>query len=383
MVYLVIAIFLLCLVIIYDLNKVVIGRSLMYGIVLLCFILLSGLRYRIGSDTLVYMSEFEKCLPLDSVGFSYFFSFPGRQPGWVFFLSLLKFFSNSFYIVQLIHAIFVNCIIISFIKKSTTYVFSAILTYFVILYPTLNFEVMRESIAICIFLIGTTYYKRKAWLQYYLVAFTALLFHESAVVALILPLFKGIRIDKKLIISFLIIVPVIFIFKDRTQLFLLDFFTFNDSLSNKASFYLGSDEANAFQVSMLINIFVSLILPLFILYRSSQKKENYYYDKIVLVALLIYGVSLVIPIFYRFNNYLSIFVILVFFRFFDRISKMISTRSHGLAFIICFLAFLFIKSRIYLTEIYNNTPSYIRYYPYYSVFSEDTDPQREAFFKTY
>ncbi len=54
------------------------------------------------------MSEYGDYLPLNKLTVSYVFDNADRQPGWIFLISILKSFSNDFFCIQFVQAIFIN-----------------------------------------------------------------------------------------------------------------------------------------------------------------------------------------------------------------------------------------------------------------------------------
>ena len=114
------------------------------------------------------LSEYGDYLPLNKLTVSYVFDNANRQPGWIFLISILKSFSNDFFVFQFVQAIFINYAISRTIVFNTKYIFTATLFYFVYLYTELNFEVMRESFAVGFLLFSLEAYKRNLWFKYYI-----------------------------------------------------------------------------------------------------------------------------------------------------------------------------------------------------------------------
>ncbi|HWW39891.1 hypothetical protein, partial [Pedobacter sp.] len=59
----------------YDLWGADSGKAFMSRLVLFVLIILAGFRFRVGSDTMVYMKEYENILSLDRIGLKYLFQF--------------------------------------------------------------------------------------------------------------------------------------------------------------------------------------------------------------------------------------------------------------------------------------------------------------------
>lgn len=169
---------------------------------LLCIILslITGLSYALGGDKQAYLTEFE----------GYPDSFEdiaehirlgittrGQMPGWVLLNCLAKIIFNSFYVVQLVEAFFINIAVFFTVRRYTQHVFFfAILYCLTFTYFNFNTEVMREAFSIGLFLLATETWFRK---KYALTIFWGLLaatFHVSAIVMLLFP-FMQFRITLK------------------------------------------------------------------------------------------------------------------------------------------------------------------------------------------
>ena len=118
-------------------------------------ILLSGLAYQVGSDNPGYMYEYDSFSfkKIESIHDLINFK-DNRQPLWV----LLEYFCHSispnFVLLKLVIAIFCNWVISRFILKHSLYPFTALLFYGLILYLNLNFNALRQLLAISFFLLG-------------------------------------------------------------------------------------------------------------------------------------------------------------------------------------------------------------------------------------
>lgn len=180
MVYIIIFAIILCGIYRYDFLSRTDAKLGVFSYIFILLTCVSVLKYRVGSDILVYMSEYGDYLPLNKLTVSYVFDNANRQPGWIFLISILKSFSNDFFVFQFVQAIFINYAISRTIVFNTKYIFTATLFYFVYLYTELNFEVMRESFAVGFFLFSLEAYKRNLWFKYYILVSISFLFHLSA-----------------------------------------------------------------------------------------------------------------------------------------------------------------------------------------------------------
>ena len=156
MIYLIVLIILLFFAIIYDFGTADSGRDISYYLILVGLICLSGFRYKVGGDTFMYMEEFPNLPDLSGLS-NYETGVNKRQPLWILFAAISKSISQEFYVLQIFHAIIVNTLIFRFIKENTKYIFTAVLFYFIGYYCYFNFEILRESLAISLFLFSIKY----------------------------------------------------------------------------------------------------------------------------------------------------------------------------------------------------------------------------------
>ena len=99
MIYLLVFILLLIPVVKYDWMAKTGGENTWFYFNLVVLILLAGLRYRVGGDTLMYMSVFDECPTLDELKY---FDFDTAQynPLWYIFNAISKSVYNDFFLFQ-------------------------------------------------------------------------------------------------------------------------------------------------------------------------------------------------------------------------------------------------------------------------------------------
>ena len=172
------------------------GRKAWYNAVLVILILIAGLRWRLGSDTPVYMKQFFHDTPLlwklqtDDL-------MSGLKPFWKLLNSVVYTFFGKFYILQLIHATIVNILFFKYFKKHSQYVFFCVLLYFFWLYFSMNMQIMKASISIAICLFANDYLVERKWVKSYSLYFIALMFHPQTALLLLMPLFLKLRFNYK------------------------------------------------------------------------------------------------------------------------------------------------------------------------------------------
>jgi hypothetical protein len=259
MIYILIFLFLLLSSLIFDFRKVKIKDDGFYNLWLLILILFSGLRWKVGGDNITYHYGFESTPPLEGLAKYVARSSYTWEPLFTLSLSLVKTFTKEFWVFQIIHAIFINTVIFRFIKKNCEYKYFALLLYFFVYFVYFNMEILRESIAVAIFLIMYPLLEKKNFKKYYLLNLIAILFHYSSIILLVFPLLHKIKFNTKsviLLISIVSLLSVIFLFVPEA----IQAFMFTDALSEKFTFYSG--------ISANINgiIFLNLLKQIILLY---------------------------------------------------------------------------------------------------------------------
>lgn len=203
MLYLSILLIILLLTYQYDIKSAKQDKWLFYWSLCFIFICLSGFRYHIGIDPLFYEESWDT--------YPDFWNFNWRQDienfqripatsryhiGWIFYVMILQTISKQFFILQLTNAILINIAIFKIIKKYTPYIFTTILIYYcTFTFIEFNFELMRETVAVAIFLLwGVNYYLKKRWIKYYFVVVLAYFFHPSSMMMFVLPIIRNFNL---------------------------------------------------------------------------------------------------------------------------------------------------------------------------------------------
>ena len=116
MIYILVFILLLIPVVKYDLMAKSGGEGGWFFFNLVVLILLAGLRYRVGGDTLMYMSMYAEWPAIDELKY---FDFEDAlyNPLWYVYTSIAKSLSDEFWVLQIIQSVIVNCIFFHFFRK--------------------------------------------------------------------------------------------------------------------------------------------------------------------------------------------------------------------------------------------------------------------------
>lgn len=286
----------------YDFRKNSFLGNFYYFLVFAVMTIMTGMRYRVGGDSLQYDDYFKYFPTLaelqDFVANDKSFSY---QPLYLLFVALCKTVSADYYFYQMVHSVVVNAVIFWFVRKNSDFKYTVLLFLYIFLfYFYFTFEIQREIFAICCFLLGFEFFKKSKWIPYYALAVTAFFFHISAIILFALPLFKLIKFNRKFIVLTIIFtLPLIFL---KGPLYsLLEVFFVSEAIQNKGETYSKLDFSI---VGILSYYFVRVIIILpFLLLAAKYKMKNDW----LLAAFLVLSISSQIMVgFDRFLNYLYI-----------------------------------------------------------------------------
>lgn len=380
LVYLIIGLILLFLSYKYDYKGTVKNRDLWQFLILSFMIAVVGLRYHIGSDTVVYEWNFNTSYTPDFDVFIKDWQ-EYNQPLWMFVMSFCKTFFNSFVAVQFFHAIVYNVLLMRFIKKLTRWQFTALLLAFSQIWFANSFEVLRESISAVLYMNALILLDGKKYLRYILLGVLATGFHSFAfIIFLLTPIVVNMRY-KLLLISFVIIYIVVRIIdvsivnNALTAISLL----MSDSVADKMSLYIGQEDTTVVSLLGLVrSFFLSLLLPLLVLKYSDPEKT--FYKKLLILWMIFSCMTVKIPILYRMENYLTIiYIVLLVNMIYERRIPNNALHIFSIWLVVgtVIMSFRDLYRPNNIIEYRPNVHYDCRYFPYKTIF-QDPDPIREG-----
>lgn len=392
MIYLFIIIFLAICVWIYDFHDNTNGKDICYWGMCILLICIAGFRYRLGIDTIEYMRAFESDIPLLS-NFLYYYKTDllPFEIGSTFLFSFIKTLGGSWYITQFIIAFITNISIFTFANNTSKYKFTYILLYFLFLFFDLNYETLRQALALSVSLYAFYFLKKKLYLPYYILSIIAISFHIIAFILLIIP-FLQLKLHKTkfIILSLLIFTSTSFIWTILDDFSLL--FSTSEYMLNKATTYLtGSSWAlseTQVQTSWKGWIAAFLTYPLqclLVLYcinlNNSIAKEKYI-TAFILLWCIIVSLQKILPILYRPIEFVYPFVILIFAEIIITTLKTKFSYKHiALWIFITILSYNEIYKTFFTINLERHThPRIVSCYPYSNIFTREQDIDRETFY---
>lgn len=204
--YIIVALVLLYGLINYDILGKKDKRNTWLYLEWLLLVLLVGLRYKVGGDTILYQEQFES--NVDTWRDVEVFGDSRYGFLWTSFVIICKKIVNSFYFLQIVHAIITNTVFLWFFKKHTSRYFTANLLYFLLYYLNYNTEVLRATLAVCCFLLAFDFLKKKKYVYYYLLCAIGVGFHIEAIITLIFPILTLFNRTKISFISLSVLIAI-------------------------------------------------------------------------------------------------------------------------------------------------------------------------------
>ena len=341
-------------------NERLTHRSRIISLVFVCgyIVLLMGLRYRVGIDTMNYMSSYDYTPELKGF-FDNDFTETRFEPGYLLLCALCRLVTKDFWLLQLVHALILNICVFIFLYRRTINPFTGIAIYFVLTWLYFNTEVMRESLAIAIFLLNYENLKKRRWIAYYLLTLISISFHYSAVILLLFPLVKFVKLNILYIaacVCILMAMPLIEGFAEAISVV-----SIADRVMNNVN---GADTLNLnWRIANTIRSLICPIIAMIVYHRLHiETKEKSY---ILLHILLGIGAFTIPIIFSRFTNYTQMFVV-VYFANILSIARYRPFLKYLLVVILCF------SQMFYYSEMF------WAWYPYESVYTMRIISERES-----
>lgn len=385
MIYFCLFIILLVPVIRYDLCAKRGGENIWFYSSLFLLIMIAGLRYRVGGDTLVYMADFNSCPKLDEI--KYFdFETARFNPLWYLFNALCRSINDSFTCFQIIHAVIVNCTFFHFFRKyCPRYYFSAILVWYVGYWCYFNMEILREVLCICILLWSTEWLLEKKLLRYYIFCIIALFIHYSAIVMTIFPLLYLIFRRPNWIFQLVLLFGVMCLTAMiNLPSLIVSVFSLDDQLLTIIENYLQVDSRNL--TGMLFEIFKYLpVLGIIWLRERNGMEDEFDFVPIVSCMVVFTGMATYLGVAGRFLNYCAPFFIITFVNtLYDFLTEQ-EWKSRNISALVTFsvlIVLTFNYSDYYLkdrSDVYPDTRSYSIFLPYHSVINPVVENKREGY----
>lgn len=347
-------------------------------------VLLAGLRYRIGTDSISYEFWFNNNLPtIDYLDFKSIFDDFVYEPLFVIYASLVKSIFNDWVFFQFVTSLIINVVILRFIYNNSKYFFTTVLIYFVLQYYTYNCESIRATLSICMFLLALPYLEKKEWIRYYSLIIVGVFFHYSSAILLFLPFLRKIKADSKIAI---ITYTVLFLCGASARAFYSNISAYLVLMSGGFSGATRMDRyQDGFYMSDTINfntLIVSLVMIIAFIIAIKYIKKcgiNIPYEYTIFIFLCFEVLKINLGIFYRFSMFFTILAYITYSLAICSTSKNIYTQIPKICIYLILLLEIHYMIKVELAPNIKQTDVYI---PYNSVLMPYNNAEREAIYRT-
>jgi len=381
MIYLLVLLYLIFFLIQYDVLQKKARFKFFYITALLIFILVAGLRYCVGLDSMNYSDSYFAMPKWFELG-TFDFSSSRYDFLWIIFCAFCKLFSNDYYFMQFIHATIINSAYFFIIYKFTKYRFTALFFYYILGFLYLNTEIIRESLAIAVFLFAISAFYNKKWINYYVVTTISILIHSSAIFTLFFPFLYKIKPNKYFAISLAVSFFVCILLWQNYEVFTKYFYFISDAERKVETYIVGGTVYNL--NGIIFAVFGRVIVPIiFIIYAKTNTFVIKHSPFLWLYILLGIFIAYNSVIFERFQNYLFFPFIFFLVDFFAQLYKQQKLRLVKISLFFLLITVPVVYRYSGRESRLIDTYFYQRYFPYYSILDKQNVNEREKMHRDY
>lgn len=356
----------------FDYKRHIIGRREFFYSLLWYLVLLSGLSYRVGSDSGFYMDSYDLIPTISKLRIQDFSDSP-YQPLYFLLCVICRSITPKIWLMHLIQSYIVCFTYFKFIKQNTSYLFTGAFMFMTCMYTYFCYEIYKESLAISMMLLGYKYLPQEKYLKYYIFAFLATMFHFSGVVAMLIPFIRKLKFNGLFFLWVGLLLAILTVFQSvALDIIQGGIFSMNDMLIQKLGYYtfVVTDRYNDnwYIMALLRNVLVPIGT---IVYLKKSVKNIDFEWSFVFYILLGIGTLQFALIFDRPINYALPFVVISIS---EATGQSYKKRSYKVisSLIVCFVFWFACRGWFYARE-----ETWRLMIPYESIFDEKVDMKRE------
>lgn len=382
MIFLVILVYFILCTLLFDVKIEKKASNFIFFSQFLCLVLLFGLRYRVGGDSLFYQDAYLSYFKLDELGkvnlFDQFY-----QPLWYILNAITRSITNDFTLFQFVHTIIINGSIFYLINKYCEKRFLGVLFYYVFYCLYFNTEILRESLAVVIFAFAYPLLNKKKYIAYFILCFAAYMIHAFAVICFIFPFLihlfrKPIKVYHLIFISLLLLVVPMLILD-----FVIKFAGFNKFILVQMEHYTKL-EVNINGIILTLFQVIPILIVMFI--QAKNPNANKMLIPVVNLYFVFVLMSVTLAGAYRVSNYFIIFYYFAVLECVLFIFSQANIRNYiavGGSLVLLLMINIFYYYFKDVSQFYYGREAkfYNRYYPYHSIFDPQKDLRRETIFR--
>lgn len=355
--------------------------------------LIAGLRYHCGIDTSTFQYNWEIISPLKEtlIPDIHDYSFGDRD---LFLYAFIKWLGGGVWTIQIIAALWLNCMVGRFALRECRLPFTMLLMYLCICYIPLNMEAMRQGVALGCLLWGWSDLKNRKYLPFYLKILLGIITHASLIFAAILPLLASDKIlralsRKECILALTIVIGIFGLILPHLLIDVLLPLT-RDFPENSFIGYMGKRIAQYAPLLIMRNLnwkgwigicSSEIILPVivaFLLFRRSDRNDRIFALFSLLSAWIILMSLFCNPV-WRLAEYTLTPLFCAIMRLYPQTP---SPRSRRLLWGAAVLLPVSLALNSLFKTVIPGHPRYELYYPYTNWIDRHTDQRRDSLIKT-
>ncbi|QNF26198.1 EpsG family protein [Metabacillus elymi] len=316
-------------------------NKFMVFLVLICLVLVSGLRNTIG-DTYFYMQTYAV------KDFTWEYILENKDPGFGVLQMYLKNISNDPQILILLTALVTNLLIVITLYKYTKMIEISLYVFITSGMFIVSMNGVRQFLAASLIFCATKYLLNGKFKHYFFVVLFASTFHESALI--LIPIYFIVRREAWTKVTFLILTLAIFIVLGFDQFSQILFSAIGDSQYGD---YSNFGEGGANKIRVLVEA-----VPIVIAFLGRHKLRELWPKSDIIVNMSVIGLLFMIIatqnwIFARFNIYFSLYNLIliswIIYLFKENNRKFV---YYGL--LVCYLMYFYYEQVISLSLYYRS-----------------------------
>jgi len=270
------------------------------------FILFHGLRhYSVGVDSVRYYQRFLQAANIDS--FKEIFSLHRFEPLYTLLEGTIGIFTDNYTIFFLGTSLLIFIPVGIFIYKYSNNYFMSIFLFIVLGYFDFSMNVVRQSIAMSISLIGYKYAKEKKFLKFLLIVLIASLFHYSAVVIFPIYFLTNLKPRREYIYSIGILLVALTAFNNQIAQFIHSFY-YKYVVTTYVPDHDITGSIGMTGIFMLAIIILGYLIQNPLSRNVDQKSRGLFY--IIVTSFLLHSLSTYSYMFKRLSMYYLIYMII-------------------------------------------------------------------------
>lgn len=257
------------------------------------FTVLSLRKNTIGTDLLAYIDVFQFVSKINIFNYN-------MEKGYLILNRGIRFFSTDERVFIIVISFITTFFITMYIKKRSKIIWLSFFLFVTLGYYFMSFHIFRQFLAMGIMLSSINYIEERNLKKFLLLYFLAISFHYTAAVFILLYIVYPIKINKKLILSYSVMIIFSLIFSKKILRIL---FYFIPKYDNRYADNMKSGEG----IFLFVLFILIVILGLIFGKNRNQKRIEYH---MMFLSIFLQAISITFSLFVRVVYFFSISMII-------------------------------------------------------------------------